>query len=58
MEYHDEDIFRLLRYLAPPPSTNDNIEQSTVPSGTTAKKADLEQLSGDSVRADSVSVRQ
>ena len=41
----------------PPPNTNDNIEQSPAQGGITVED-DLEQLNGDSVRSDSLSVRQ
>ena len=57
MEYHDDDIFPLLRHLAPPLNTNDNIEQSPA-QGRITVEGDLEQLNGDSVRSDSLSVRQ
>ena len=43
MEYHDDGIFPLLRHLAPPPNTNDYIEQSPAQGGITVK-GDLEQL--------------
>ena len=33
MEYHDDGIFPLLQHLAPPPNTNDNIEQSPAQGG-------------------------
>ena len=49
-------MFPLLRYLAPPPNTNDDIEQS--PSqGEITFEGNLEQLNGSSVRPDSLSVR-
>ena len=57
MEYHDDGIFSLLRHLVPPPNTNDDIEQSPTQGGITVE-SDLEQLNGDSVRSDSLSVRQ
>ena len=57
MQYHDDGIFPLLRHLAPPPNTNDDIEQSPAQDGITVE-GDLEQLNGDSVRPDSLSVRQ
>ena len=41
----------------PPPNTNDNIEQSPVQVGVTVE-GDLEQLNGESVGPDSLSVRQ
>ena len=41
----------------PPPNTNDDIEQSPAQSGITVG-GDLEQLNGDSVRSDSLIVRQ
>ena len=41
----------------PPPNTNDDIEQSPAQGGITVEGA-LEQLNGDSVRPDSLSVRQ
>ena len=57
MEYYDDDIFPLLRHLAPPPNTNDDIEQSPAQGGITVE-GDLEQLNRDSIRSDSLSVRQ
>ena len=56
VEYHDDGIFPLLRYLAPLPNTNDDIEQSPA-QGNITVEGDLEQLNGDSVRSDSLSVR-
>ena len=41
----------------PRPNTNDDIEQSPAQGGI-AVEGDLEQLDGDSVRSDSLSVRQ
>ena len=57
MECHDDGIFPLLRHLAPPSNTNDDIKQSPARGGITVE-GDLEQLNGDSVRSDSLSVRQ
>ena len=57
MKYHGDGIFPLLRYLAPPSNTNDDIEQSPAQGGITVE-GDLEQLDEDSVRSDSFSVRQ
>ena len=58
MEYHDDDIFPLLRrHLAPPPNTDDDVEQSPAQRGITVE-GDLEQLNGDSVPSGSLSVRQ
>ena len=57
VKYHDDGIILLLRHLAPPPNTNDNIEQSLAEGGITIE-ADLQQPDGDSVRSDSLSVRQ
>ena len=57
VKYHDDGIFPLLRHLAPPPNTNDDIEPSPAQGGITVE-GDLEQLDGDSVRSDSLSVRQ
>ena len=57
VEYHDDGIFPRLRYLAFLPNTNDDIEQSPAQGGI-AVEGDLEQLNGDSVRSDSLSVRQ
>ena len=57
MEYHNDGIFPLLRYLAPPLNTNDDIEQSPAQGRITVER-DLEQLNGDSVRSDSLSVHQ
>ena len=35
MEYHDDDIFPLLRHLSPsPPNKNDDIEQSPARAGS------------------------
>ena len=57
MEYHDDGTFSLLRHLVPPPNTNDDIEQSPAQGGITVE-SDLEQLNGDSVRSDGLSVLQ
>ena len=57
VEYHDDGIFPLLRHLALPPTTNDDIKQSPAQGGITVED-DLEQLNGDYVRSDSLSVRQ
>ena len=57
LEYHYDDIFLLLRYLAPPPNTNDDIEQSPAQGGIIVE-GDLEQLNGDFVWSDSCSVHQ
>ena len=57
VKYHDDGIFPLLRHLVPPPNTNDDIEHSPAQGGITVE-GDLEQLDGDSVRSDSLSVRQ
>ena len=53
MEDHDDGIFLLLRHLAPPSNTNDDIEQSPSQGGITVE-GDLEQLNGDSVWSDSL----
>ena len=50
VEYHDDGIFPLLPHLAPPPYTNDDIEQSPAQGGIIIE-GDLEQLNGDSVRS-------
>ena len=57
VKYHDVGIFPLLRHLAPPQNTNDDIEQSPAQGGITVE-GDLEQLDGHSVRSDSLSVCQ
>ena len=57
VEYHDDSIFPLLRHLVPLPNTNGDIEQSPVQGGITIE-GNLEPLNGDSVRSDSLSVRQ
>ena len=57
MEYHDGDTFPLLRHFVLPQNTNDETEQSPTQGGITVE-GDLEQLNGDSVRAESLSVRQ
>ena len=41
VEYQDDGIFPLLRHVAPPPNTNDNIEQSPAQGGITVE-GDLE----------------
>ena len=57
VKYHDDGIFPLLRHLAPPPNTNDDIEQSPTQGGITGE-GDLKQLDGDPVRSDSLPVHQ
>ena len=57
MECHGGGIFPLLRHLAPPSNTNNDVEQSPAQGGITVE-GDLEQFNGDSVRFDSLSVRQ
>ena len=57
VEYNDDGIFPLLRHLAAPPNTNEDIEQSPAQGGITYE-GDFEELNGDSVRSDSLSVRQ
>ena len=57
VEYHDDAILPLLQHLAPPPNTNDDIEQSPAQDGITVE-GDLEQLDRDLVRSDSFPVRQ
>ena len=54
--YHDDGTFALLRHFAPPLHTNDDIEQSSAQGGITVE-GDLEQLNGNPVRSDSLSVR-
>ena len=56
VKYHDDGIFPL-RHLAPLPNTNDDIGQSPAKGGITVE-GDLEQRDGDSVRSESLSVRQ
>ena len=56
VEYHDDGIFPLLRHH-PPPNKNDDIEKSPW-QGEITVEGDLEQLIGDSVRSDSLSIRQ
>ena len=55
VEYNDDGIFSLLR---PPPSANtdDDIQQSPSQGGVIVE-LDLEQLNGDSVRSESLSIR-
>ena len=48
VKYHDDGIFPLLRHLASPPNTNDDIEHYPTQGGITVE-GDLEQLNGDSV---------
>ena len=57
MECHDDGIFPLLRHLVPAPKTNDDIEQFPAQGGIPVE-GNLEQLNGDSVRSNSLSVRQ
>ena len=57
MEDHDDGIFLLVRHLAPPPNTNYDFEQPPAQGGITVE-GDLEQLNGDTVLPDSLSVRQ
>ena len=57
VKYNSDGIFPLLRHLAAPPNTNEDIEQSSAQGGITYE-GDLEQLNGDSVRSDSLSVHQ
>ena len=57
MEYHDDGLFLLLRHLAPPPNTNDDIDPSSAQGGITVE-GDLEQLNRDSIRSDGLSVNQ
>ena len=57
MEYQDDGTFPLLRYLAPPPNTDDDIELSPAQGGITVE-CDLEELNRDSVRSDSLCIRQ
>ena len=57
VEYHDDGIFPLRRNPPPPHlNTSDDIEQSPSQGGITVDR-DLEQLNGDFVRSDSLSVR-
>ena len=58
VEYHDDGIFPLLRPPPPPNTSNDDIEQSPSQGGIIVEGDILEQLNGDSVRSDSLSVRQ
>ena len=57
VECHDDGIFPLLRHLVPTPKTNDDIGQFPAQGGITVE-GNLEQLNGDSVRSNSLSVRQ
>ena len=57
MKCRDDVIFPLLRHLAPLPNANDDIEQSPAQGGITVE-GHLEQLNGDCVRSDSLSVHQ
>ena len=54
--YHN-DIFPLLLHLPPPPNRNDDVEKSPMQGGITVEVG-IEQLNGDSVRSDSLSLRQ
>ena len=45
VEYHDDAIFSLLRHLAPPPNTSNDIEQSPAQGGITVE-GNIEQLTG------------
>ena len=55
VEYHDDGIFLLMLHPLPPPTTNDDIEQSPVRGGITIE-GDLEQLNRDSVRPTAVPI--
>ena len=55
VKYHDDGIFPLLRHLAPPPNTNDDIEQSPAQGGIVVE-GDLEQIDKEPVRSDSLPV--
>ena len=57
MEHQNDGTFPLLRYLAPPLNTNDDIEQYPAQNGITVE-GDFEQLNGDSVRSDNLSICQ
>ena len=57
MEYHYDGVFPLLQHLASPSNVNDDIEQSPA-QGKITVEGDVEQLDGDSVRSNSLSVRQ
>ena len=57
IQYHADDIFALLRHLAPPPNSNEDIDQSPSQGGITIE-GDLKELDEDSVRSDGRSVRQ
>ena len=57
VEYNVDGISPVLRHLAAPRNTNADIEQSPAQGGITYE-GDLEQLNGDSVQSESLSVRQ
>ena len=57
MECQNDGIFPVLRHLAPPPNTNDDVEQSPAQGGIIVE-GDLEQLNGESVWSDNLFVRQ
>ena len=58
MECHDEGIFPLLRHLAPPLEIQTTISSSPPSQSGITVEGNLERLNGDSVRSDSLSVRQ
>ena len=53
--YLGEGVFPLLRNVSPPSNANDDVEQSLPQSGITVE-GDLEQLDGNSIRSNSLSV--
>ena len=57
VEYCDDGIFLILWHLPTPPSTNDDIEQSPSQGGITIE-GKMEQVNGDFVRSDNLSVNQ
>ena len=57
VEYHDDSVFSTAAAAPPPPpNTNDDIKQYPSQGGITVEGDDLEQLNGESVRSDSLSV--
>ena len=55
VEHLDDGVFSLLRNVSPPQNANDDVEQS-LPQSEITVEGDLEQLDGNSIRSNSLSV--
>ena len=56
VKHLDDGVFPLLWNISPPPNANDDVEQSLSQGGITVE-SDLEQLDGNSIRSNSLSIR-